>query len=73
MGGDWVGEAFRKHTINVAPSAKPKADIYVEILPMLNATRCSTIRDWCRSFAAWSVARRAAGATAHRPHAGRAR
>jgi hypothetical protein len=35
VGGDWVGEAFRKHTINVAPSAKPKADIYVEILPML--------------------------------------
>lgn len=42
-GGDWVGEAFRQHAITVAPSARPKADIYVEILPMLNATRCALL------------------------------
>ena len=42
-GGDWVGESFRKHAITVAPSAKPKADIYVETLPMLNATRCALL------------------------------
>jgi hypothetical protein len=42
-GGDWVGEAFRKHSITVAPSAKPKADLYLETLPMLNATRCSLL------------------------------
>jgi hypothetical protein len=43
VGGDWVGEAFRKRTITVAPSAKPKADIYIEILPMLNAMRCALL------------------------------
>jgi hypothetical protein len=42
-GGDWVGEAFRKNGITVEPSAKPKSDIYVELLPMLNATRCSLL------------------------------
>ena len=42
-GGDWVGEAFRKHGIRVEPSAKPKADIYRELLPMLNAHRCSLL------------------------------
>jgi hypothetical protein len=42
-GGDWVGEAFRKHGITVAPSAKPKSEIYVETLPMLNATRCALL------------------------------
>jgi hypothetical protein len=42
-GGDWVGEAFRKTGITVEPSAKPKSEIYVELLPMLNATRCSLL------------------------------
>jgi hypothetical protein len=42
-GGDWVGAAFRKHSITVAPSAKPKAEIYTETLPMLNATRCALL------------------------------
>jgi hypothetical protein len=42
-GGDWVGEAFRKHGITVEPSAEPKADIYRELLPLLNARRCSLL------------------------------
>ncbi len=42
-GGDWVGEAFRKHGITVKPSAKPKADLYREMLPMLNAHRCELL------------------------------
>ena len=42
-GGDWVGEAFRKQGITVAPSAKPKSEIYGETLPLLNAGRCSLL------------------------------
>jgi hypothetical protein len=42
-GGDWVVEAFRKHGIRVEPSAKPKSDLYREILPQLNAHACSLL------------------------------
>jgi hypothetical protein len=42
-GGDWVGEAFRKHGITVEPCAKPKSDLYREVLPLLNAHRCSLL------------------------------
>ena len=42
-GGDWVGEAFRRHGITVVPSAKPKSDIYRELLPLLNAGSCSLL------------------------------
>jgi hypothetical protein len=42
-GGDWVGEAFRKHGITVTPCAKPKSDIYRELLPLLNAHRCGLL------------------------------
>lgn len=42
-GGDWVGEAFRKQGITVEPCAKPKSDIYKEVLPLLNAHKCSLI------------------------------
>ena len=42
-GGEWVGEAFRKKNITVVPSAKPKADIYRELLPLLNAHRCALL------------------------------
>jgi hypothetical protein len=42
-GGDWVGEAFRRFGITVVPSAKPKSDIYVELLPLLNGHRCQLL------------------------------
>ena len=42
-GGDWPIEAFRKHSITVAPSAKPKSDLYRELLPALNANRCALL------------------------------
>ena len=42
-GGDWVGEAFRKHAITVTASAKPKSELYGETLPLLNAGRCSLL------------------------------
>jgi hypothetical protein len=42
-GGDWVGEAFRKAGVTIMPSAKPKSDIYGELLPLLNAGRCALL------------------------------
>jgi hypothetical protein len=42
-GGDWVVEAFRKRGITIAPAAKSKADIYRELLPLLNARRCTLL------------------------------
>jgi hypothetical protein len=42
-GGDWIIESFRKHLITVAPTARPKSQIYTETLPMLNAARCALL------------------------------
>jgi hypothetical protein len=42
-GGDWPGELFRKNGITVEPSAKPKSDLYGELLPLLNSGRCSLL------------------------------
>jgi hypothetical protein len=42
-GGDWVGERFRVHGIRVVPTARPKADLYKELLPLLNAHRCGLL------------------------------
>jgi hypothetical protein len=42
-GGDWIGEAFRKRNIIVTPTAKPKSDLYRELLPLLNAHRCALL------------------------------
>jgi hypothetical protein len=38
-GGDWVVEAFRKRGITVVPSAKPKNELYREMLPVINGRR----------------------------------
>lgn len=42
-GGDWVIESFRKASITITPCAKPKSDLYRELLPLLNAKRCSLL------------------------------
>jgi len=42
-GGDWVTEAFSKAGITVKPCEKPKSDLYRELLPLLNAKRCSLL------------------------------
>jgi len=42
-GGDWVVESFRKAGITITPCAKPKSDLYRELLPLLNAKRCSLL------------------------------
>lgn len=36
-GGDWPAEAFKRHGITYTPAAKPKSDLYRDLLPTLNA------------------------------------
>jgi hypothetical protein len=38
-GGQWPAEQFRKRGIMYKPSAKPKSEIYLEALPLLNGGR----------------------------------
>lgn len=35
--GEWPREAFRRHGIRYEPAAKPKSDLYRDLLPALNA------------------------------------
>ena len=35
--GEWVAEAFRNKGIYYRPSEKPKSDIYVDLLPLMNS------------------------------------
>jgi hypothetical protein len=35
--GDWPAEQFRKHGVVYEPSAKPKSDLYRDVLPLLNS------------------------------------
>lgn len=37
--GEWPAEQFRKWGVDYQPSAKPKSDIYNELLPMVNSKR----------------------------------
>jgi hypothetical protein len=39
-GGDFPIEEFAVHLIKVEASAKPKSDLYVDALPMLNSGKC---------------------------------
>lgn len=38
-GGEWPRQRFREHGISYEPSARPKSDIYIDMLPLLNARR----------------------------------
>ncbi len=38
-GGEWPRQRFREHGISYDPSARPKSNIYVDLLPLLNAQR----------------------------------
>jgi hypothetical protein len=37
--GGWVVEACARHGVRVEQSAKPKSDLYVDLLPLLNSRR----------------------------------
>ena len=41
--GDWPLQAFAKSGIRLEPSAKPKSDLYLELLPLLNGGRCALL------------------------------
>jgi hypothetical protein len=41
--GEWPRERFREHGIRYEPSAKPKSDLYRDLLPALNAGRVSLL------------------------------
>jgi hypothetical protein len=38
-GGEWPRERFKEHNITYDPAAKPKSDLYRELLPLLNSRR----------------------------------
>jgi hypothetical protein len=42
-GGQWPVERFAIHGIKVEPSERSKSEIYVEMLPLINAKRCELL------------------------------
>ena len=44
-GGEWVTDAFRKAGIYYAPSEKVKSQLYLDLLPLVNATACVLLDD----------------------------
>ena len=38
-GGEWPRQRFREHGIDYMPSARPKSDLYMDLLPLLHAGR----------------------------------
>ena len=38
-GGQWPAERFREHGIHYRPSERPKNDLYLDFLPLLNSGR----------------------------------
>jgi hypothetical protein len=49
-GGEWPRERFREHGIAYEPAAKPKSDLYRELLPAINSRRVDLLDD-ARLFA----------------------
>jgi len=43
--GQWVVEAFGKHGISVAQTAKPKSELYLNFLPLVTTKRCELLDD----------------------------
>ena len=44
-GGEWPREQFRKYGVTYELSDKPKSDIYLNMLPLLNSRRVSLLDD----------------------------
>jgi hypothetical protein len=64
--GLWPRERFQVHGIEYDASARPKSDLYRDLLPIVNGAgaSCLIIPSWSRSFARWKGGSRAAVATA---------
>jgi hypothetical protein len=43
--GEWPRQRFREHGITYEASARPKSDIYIDLLPMLNAKRIEILEN----------------------------
>jgi hypothetical protein len=41
--GDWPLQAFAKVGTKLEPSARPKSELYLELLPLLNGNRCALL------------------------------
>lgn len=41
--GEWPREQFRKHGVTYEPSAKPKSDLYRDLLPLINSGKADLI------------------------------
>ncbi|OQP86023.1 hypothetical protein BTR14_13145 [Rhizobium rhizosphaerae] len=41
--GEWPREQFRKHGISYEPAAKPKSDLYRDMLPVINSRECELL------------------------------
>ena len=65
-GGEWPRARFAEHGIEFEQSARPKSDLYRDLLPLLNARRVELLDQprLSAQLAAWSGARRAAAGTA---------
>ncbi len=59
-GGEWPRQRFREHGISYEPSARPKSDIYVDLLPLLNARRVELLESPRLSAQLVSLERRTA-------------
>ena len=43
FGGVWVVDAFRRAGIHIEQSAKPKTDLYADLLPLINSAACDLL------------------------------
>jgi hypothetical protein len=50
FGGDWARERFNHHGIRYEPAAKPKSDLYRDLLPAINSRKVDLLDD-ARLFA----------------------
>jgi hypothetical protein len=44
-GGEWPAERFREHGISYEPAAKPKSDLYRDLLPAINSRMVDLLED----------------------------
>ena len=64
--GEWPRARFAEHGIEFEQSARPKSDLYHDLLPLLNARRIELLnlpRLSAHNCAGWSGGRRAAART----------
>ena len=69
--GEWPAQEFKRHGITYEAAGKPKSDLYVDALALLNSVGASNfrpIRSCCTSSSGWSGALHALDATPSTMH-----